>query len=298
MHKPNSLIRPAVAVSRCLGIMLLLTCLLSGCGSESPAKPDTTAPTTPENLHVTMYATGCFRLHWSPSSDPRSADAREVRSYKIRRDSTWVATVTDTSWYGGAVVLGVTAYYSVCALDNSSNESEYCDPVQVTPILELAVVVGEWRGMLERTYPWGEEGFLPNEKSFVVEIDSTGAVTGTVDGLHIFAHDDLNPGGWVSNVNPMSTTLGGTLGENWAGVAIDLDFGSTEIPNVCALDQGQLSLTFSSYCRASGEYEYSGSMRLSSGNWGPATASGTAECDCVTLTRVSENRQYSAALPN
>jgi chitodextrinase len=113
---------------------------LDPAGNVSPASnevdlttlaSDTTAPTTPANLHTTSVTMSSVSLAWTASTD--GDDATSTLTYQVSRDGTVVATTAAgvTTYTDTGLTSGQQYTYAVTALDPAGNAS------QPTPLLPV-----------------------------------------------------------------------------------------------------------------------------------------------------------------
>lgn len=91
---------------------------------------DTISPTEPQKLVTSSISTTQINLGWSPSTDING-----VTGYKIYRNGTQIATVTNITTYSDTGLIAGTVYsYTVSAYDAAGNNSALCHAVQATTI--------------------------------------------------------------------------------------------------------------------------------------------------------------------
>ncbi|MDP3208455.1 MAG: fibronectin type III domain-containing protein, partial [Rhodoglobus sp.] len=88
--------------------------------------PDTTVPTTPENLVASGIGTGGFTLSWTAASDNVG-----VTAYEVQRNGIVVGTVATPTIALSGLVQATTYAMTVRARDSSGNWSLPCVPVPV-----------------------------------------------------------------------------------------------------------------------------------------------------------------------
>jgi hypothetical protein len=98
-----------------------------------PAVPDTTPPTTPTNLTVTIASPTQLNLSWF-----RSDDLVGTTGYFVSRNGTQIATVTSTLTYSDTINQTAGNCYTVAAFDAAGNVSPQSAPA-CTPVASMAV---------------------------------------------------------------------------------------------------------------------------------------------------------------
>ncbi|MCW1922902.1 malectin domain-containing carbohydrate-binding protein [Luteolibacter arcticus] len=91
--------------------------------------PDTTAPTSPNNLAATP-SLGQVALSWQASSDIGGSGVKE---YVVRRDSIEIATVTTPGYTDTGLIGNISVVYEVKAVDFAGNSSEFASTEATTP---------------------------------------------------------------------------------------------------------------------------------------------------------------------
>jgi chitodextrinase len=92
------------------------------------AAPDTTPPSVPLNLQVTATTASSIALAWNASTDDRG-----VAGYDVYRDgTTYLATVTATSFTDTGLAASTQYSYTVVARDAAGNLSDTSSPVSAT----------------------------------------------------------------------------------------------------------------------------------------------------------------------
>ena len=95
---------------------------------QAPAPPpDVSPPTVPTGVRVSAVSPSQVDVSWSASSDNV-----EVAGYRVRRDSTTIASPTDLSFSDTTVAPQTQYAYSVSAVDGAGNASAWSDPITVT----------------------------------------------------------------------------------------------------------------------------------------------------------------------
>jgi len=95
--------------------------------STATPSPDGEPPTAPGNLKASVSRNGRVSLSWG-----RSSDNMKVAGYRVYRDGTQVATVTNTKWNDiAALAAGSTRSYHVVAFDPTGNVSTASNVVSV-----------------------------------------------------------------------------------------------------------------------------------------------------------------------
>lgn len=84
----------------------------------SQTTPDVTAPGVPQNVRGTILSATSVRIDWTASGDNV-----KTTEYRITKNGTVVANVTDPTWTDTAVVEGTTHTYTVAARDAAGNYS-------------------------------------------------------------------------------------------------------------------------------------------------------------------------------
>jgi parallel beta-helix repeat protein len=127
--------------------------------SSSPPA-DTTAPTTPAGLSVTASTTAAsISLRWSASSDDAG-----VTSYRIVRNGTLAATVTDTSWTDSGLAWSTPYSYSIIAMDLAGNVSAAAGGTATT-IADPAIVAPPPPPPADSVAPTAPTGFWVSPSS-------------------------------------------------------------------------------------------------------------------------------------
>lgn len=96
--------------------------------ATTPAEPDTTPPTIPENLRTTAVESTRVDLAWSVSSDPESG----VDHYRVFRDGSGIGTTVDTTFSDAGLEPGATYDFRVSAVNGDGEESGLSEAVSVT----------------------------------------------------------------------------------------------------------------------------------------------------------------------
>lgn len=96
--------------------------------ATTPAEPDTTPPTIPEELRTTAVESTRVDLAWSASRDDESG----VDHYRVFRDDSGIGTTVDTSFSDGGLEPGTTYSYQVSAVNGDGEESGLSEPLSVT----------------------------------------------------------------------------------------------------------------------------------------------------------------------
>jgi acid phosphatase type 7 len=99
------------------------------CHSGAPTAPDTTKPTTPQNLSATAVSASQVNLSWTASSDDVG-----VNGYKVFRGSTQVGTTATTSYSDAGLQANTTYQYHVVAYDSAANDSDPSSTVSATTL--------------------------------------------------------------------------------------------------------------------------------------------------------------------
>jgi beta-glucanase (GH16 family) len=89
--------------------------------------PDTTAPSTPTDLNISIVSTSNVTLTWKDS-----ADNVGVAGYQVFRDNSVIATVQGTSFTQAGLIPGTSYSYQVSAFDAAGNHSSRSPAVSVT----------------------------------------------------------------------------------------------------------------------------------------------------------------------
>jgi chitodextrinase/peptidoglycan hydrolase-like protein with peptidoglycan-binding domain len=92
----------------------------------TPASPDITPPSVPQNLLATAVSYSEVDLSWSLSTDDIS-----LAGYKIYRDDILIASSIFTNYVDTGVLAAVTYTYAVSAFDVAGNESDRSSSAQV-----------------------------------------------------------------------------------------------------------------------------------------------------------------------
>jgi hypothetical protein len=82
--------------------------------------PDTTAPTTPANLHSTATTTSSISLAWNASTDSGGSG---LLGYKLYRNGTFIQQTSSLSFTDSGLAANTSYAYKITAIDNANNES-------------------------------------------------------------------------------------------------------------------------------------------------------------------------------
>jgi chitodextrinase len=100
--------------------------------SKLPIVPDTTPPSTPNNLQGTAISDTTIDLIWDASTDNIA-----VAGYRLYRDGSEIATTTGTV-YRDMGLVELTQYdYTVSAYDFATNESNQSTPLTITTLVRV-----------------------------------------------------------------------------------------------------------------------------------------------------------------
>lgn len=97
------------------------------------ADSDTTAPSTPSNLHSTTTTSSSASLAWNSATD--NVGGSGVAGYRLYRDGTLAATITagsGTSYTDSGLSADATYAYTISAYDYAGNESARSSVVNIT----------------------------------------------------------------------------------------------------------------------------------------------------------------------
>ena len=116
--------------------------------------PDTTVPTSPENLAASAIGTGGFTLAWSPASDNVG-----VTAYEVQRNGSVVGTVATPTMTFSGLVQATTYSLTVRARDSSGNWSWPSLPVSVktAAFLPPRLALQYWQTGDYPNRPYGHE---------------------------------------------------------------------------------------------------------------------------------------------
>ena len=117
----------------------------SGSSPSSPPPEDTTAPTVPTGLAVTVPTSeeGTLNLDWANNTE---SDLAGYNAYRSTTSGSGFAKVNaslviSSSYSDSGLTDGTTCYYVVTAVDTSSNESGYSNEASSTPAAPAADVI-------------------------------------------------------------------------------------------------------------------------------------------------------------
>ncbi|MCW2811356.1 MAG: metallophosphoesterase, partial [Friedmanniella sp.] len=104
----------------------------SGITDSTPAQltwtVDTTLPSTPTGLTVTVASTTSLSVRWNASTDTSG-----IASYTLTRNGTAIPNLTTTTYTDSGLTTGTAYSYTVTAVDNAGNSSTASAPVTGTP---------------------------------------------------------------------------------------------------------------------------------------------------------------------
>ena len=123
---------------------------------STPAKPDTTPPTSPEELATTSIGPHHVALTWDASTDEVG-----VTGYTVYRDGTPIGTVdgATTAYDDTTVSPSATYSYTVDAFDAASNRSPQSGPLAVsTPAVTDTTPPASPTGLATTSVAWNQVG--------------------------------------------------------------------------------------------------------------------------------------------
>ena len=94
------------------------------------APPDTTPPTTPQDLTAAVVSETQIDITWQAASDPESG----INHYSIYRDNAGIGQSSTTSFSDNNLTQGTTYTYEVSAVNNAGLESEKSSPINATTL--------------------------------------------------------------------------------------------------------------------------------------------------------------------
>ena len=97
-------------------------------GTAPPSAGDTAPPSQPTGLTAVAASSSSIALQWTASTDNVA-----VTGYRISRNGTQVASVTNLSWSDSGLTGGTTYAYSVVAVDAAGNASTAATASATTP---------------------------------------------------------------------------------------------------------------------------------------------------------------------
>lgn len=225
-------------IAMTLTLVIFCACpFMGGPQDDDDYVDDTTAPTTPTDLAVTVEK-GIATLTWSEASDDSGVDG-----YYVYRDGEVIDDTSETSFNDETAPLWSTYEYAVSAFDWRENESEPSSPISVAVELQVGDVVGIWSGPMEVTNMsnYGDYGNLE------FEISTDGSVSGEIF-MTCYAPDPYNPGCYYQG------SIQSTLSGEWEGQNLSLEIAqASDYP--IDLNGGTVSLEFTAWNAAEGSYD-------------------------------------------
>ncbi len=100
----------------------------AGCYEYISGPPDTTPPSTPQNLSATAISEHQIDLSWDESSDPESG----ISHYNIYRDANFIATSVSNSYSDTGLNGGTPYSYKVSAVNGAGLESDRSNTAEAT----------------------------------------------------------------------------------------------------------------------------------------------------------------------
>jgi endoglucanase len=163
-------------------------------GSEpGPGTPDTQAPSTPANVHVTATTSSSVALAWNASTDDIG-----VTGYQVFRGATLAGSPTGLAFTDTGLAAGTTFSYTVRALDGSGKTSTASTAVSATTTaVTQDYAVGASPGSVSVT-----RGATASTSLAITRTNFTGAVTFAASGL---------PAGVTVAFNPSAATTGNSV---------------------------------------------------------------------------------------
>lgn len=117
---------------RAVDIAANLSAVSSGASAITGACPDTTPPTKPGNVSVTVLSCSSVRINWSASSD--GVGGSGVKGYNVYRDGIKIngSLIVGTTYTDSALTENTTYSYRVEAVDVANNISQKSTAVSAT----------------------------------------------------------------------------------------------------------------------------------------------------------------------
>jgi uncharacterized repeat protein (TIGR03806 family) len=211
-------------------VTALLVLLLAACGGDEPASPsamDTTAPTVPAGITLTVSSPPQILVSWSASTDAGTG----VAGYRVYRDgsATALATVTTTNYTDTTVAAGATYAYAVRAFDGATPANESAPSGAVSVTLPPAPVIDT----TPPSVPGNLAAVAQSPSQILVSWSASTDATG-VGGYRVFRNGGATPIATVQTTNYTDTGLAAATQYTYTVAAFD-----TVTPaNVSALTAG------------------------------------------------------------
>jgi uncharacterized repeat protein (TIGR03806 family) len=199
-------------------LLVLVTLLLAACGGDEPDGPspsaDTTPPTVPSGITLTVSSPTQIIVSWTASTDAGTG----VAGYRVFRNgsTTALATVTATNYTDTTVMPGNTYGYTVSAFDAASPanvstaSASFSVSIPPTPVLDTT----------PPTVPANVTAVSQSSTSILVSWSASTDATG-IGGYRVFRNGGGTPIATVTATNYTDTGLTAATQYSYTVVAFD-----------------------------------------------------------------------------